>query len=407
MPNLGEALVAARARKGWSLRDAERATGVHNAHLSQIEKGVIQRPSPTVLFSLAEAYAIDFEELMRMGGLSAPDEAATLGVAFRAVQDLSPDERREAVRFMRDLSARQEPRPDPLREVNDFAKRQIRERTDHVLSSAGVIDTFPTPLDAVAAAAGIRETVDVGQLPPSLVARKPSWLGRVIGAYLFREEVAFVDRTQSVGRLRFTQGHETTHKILPWHQRAFCLDDERIFRDVEDYLDLEANVGATYLLFQGERFHRMALQYQTSIETPILLAEQFATSYHATIRYYVEYHPDELGLVIAGQYPRRGGRIPIWTSTQSSRFRERFGNMASILPSILPETDGPIPASRLVTAARAAPGKVSEETVICDLDGNQRTFVAECWFNQHSNFILISPKVRVRLGRRVRLRPSG
>jgi transcriptional regulator with XRE-family HTH domain len=36
MAALGETLAEARQTKGWSLRDVERMTGIHNAHLSQI-----------------------------------------------------------------------------------------------------------------------------------------------------------------------------------------------------------------------------------------------------------------------------------------------------------------------------------------------------------------------------------
>ena len=41
---LGGELRGARQARGLSLRDVERATGVHNAHLSQIETDSIQQP---------------------------------------------------------------------------------------------------------------------------------------------------------------------------------------------------------------------------------------------------------------------------------------------------------------------------------------------------------------------------
>ena len=66
--SLGKKLAAARAARNWSLREVERRTGIHNAHLSQIETGAIERPAPNMLWALAEVYELDLAELMRMSG---------------------------------------------------------------------------------------------------------------------------------------------------------------------------------------------------------------------------------------------------------------------------------------------------------------------------------------------------
>lgn len=68
MTALGKTLTAARERKGLSLRDAERSTGVSNAYLSQIENGKIAAPSPNVLHKLATLYGISYAVLMREAG---------------------------------------------------------------------------------------------------------------------------------------------------------------------------------------------------------------------------------------------------------------------------------------------------------------------------------------------------
>jgi transcriptional regulator with XRE-family HTH domain len=97
---LGEVLFKARTDKGWSLRQAEERSGIHNAHISQIEKGVISRPSPTVLNSLAQAYDLDFTVLMQLAGIADSDDSATLGAALNALHRLSPDRQREALAFI-------------------------------------------------------------------------------------------------------------------------------------------------------------------------------------------------------------------------------------------------------------------------------------------------------------------
>ncbi len=61
--DLGGLLADLRTAKGLSLRQVEEATdrAVSNAYLSQLEKGKIQKPSPNVLHSLAEVYAVPNE----------------------------------------------------------------------------------------------------------------------------------------------------------------------------------------------------------------------------------------------------------------------------------------------------------------------------------------------------------
>lgn len=59
MTDLGTRLAGARKRLGWSLRAAERASGVHNAHISQIETGAIAQPGFAVVARLAKAYGLE------------------------------------------------------------------------------------------------------------------------------------------------------------------------------------------------------------------------------------------------------------------------------------------------------------------------------------------------------------
>jgi hypothetical protein len=67
-----------------------------------------------------------------------------------------------------------------------------------------------------------------------------------------------------------------THKLIPWHEASYQLDDENgLFRETEVLLEVEANLAAALLIFQGRCFHDRALDYENSIKTPILLADQF------------------------------------------------------------------------------------------------------------------------------------
>jgi transcriptional regulator with XRE-family HTH domain len=105
---LGRKLQKAREERGWSLREVEEKTGIHNAHLSQIEKGKIERPDPNILWTLATLYELSFPELMRLAGHVERDHSDTrrrslAGAALYALDDLSPNEQRQVLDFMADL----------------------------------------------------------------------------------------------------------------------------------------------------------------------------------------------------------------------------------------------------------------------------------------------------------------
>jgi transcriptional regulator with XRE-family HTH domain len=109
---LGATLKQARIDAGLSLRDVERRTGVRSGHLSQIETGVIARPEPAILWSLAATYGVDFSRLSALAGHGGAEGSARqrrrMTVALRAMSELSPAEQAEALRFMAELKARRD-----------------------------------------------------------------------------------------------------------------------------------------------------------------------------------------------------------------------------------------------------------------------------------------------------------
>ncbi len=288
--------------------------------------------------------------------------------------------------------------------VNDLAQRQILAASTRALQRAGAVGTVPTPLDEVGEAAGVEDVIDIGQLPEELVVNKPSGLKKLLGAFLFRAETAFVDFTQSKGRARFTQAHELGHRIVPWHETAYVLDDERrLFRETEDLLELEANLAGAHLIFQGPHFFERALDYETSLRTPILLADVFDASCAATIRYFVEHHPDPLAVLVAGRYPRADGTVPIFLALESPSFHKWFGAIAGHFPTqSLPLNDTHV-LGPLLMEARDAIDPPATEVKILDLNKRHRRFVAEAFFNQHCYFVVFTPVTRLRLGRRVKV----
>jgi len=66
--DLGPHLKAVRKERKWTLREAERRSGVPNAHISQLETGAIRSPGLAVLIRLGAAYDLPLTELLALAG---------------------------------------------------------------------------------------------------------------------------------------------------------------------------------------------------------------------------------------------------------------------------------------------------------------------------------------------------
>jgi transcriptional regulator with XRE-family HTH domain len=104
-----------RTAKGLSLRQVEEATdkAVSNAYLSQLENGKIKKPSPNVLHSLAEVYAVPYEALMEKAGYLLPSEGNATGHRRRltafAIDDLTAEEEEELLKYLAFIRSRNAP----------------------------------------------------------------------------------------------------------------------------------------------------------------------------------------------------------------------------------------------------------------------------------------------------------
>ena len=110
---LGQYLASIRADRQLTLREVEEATDkqVSNAYLSQIEHNKIQRPSPNVLYALAELYSISFENLMELAGyLLAPTRRTGKErhgrVATFAEHNLTREEESELMKYLQFIRSR-------------------------------------------------------------------------------------------------------------------------------------------------------------------------------------------------------------------------------------------------------------------------------------------------------------
>jgi transcriptional regulator with XRE-family HTH domain len=96
----------ARHDRAMSLRDVERATGISNAHLSQLETGTIERPDVALLWDLATLYDLEFDELAVLAGHIKGPGRRRISVALRALDGLTDEEHDQALRYIAELTRR-------------------------------------------------------------------------------------------------------------------------------------------------------------------------------------------------------------------------------------------------------------------------------------------------------------
>jgi len=115
---LGTYLKSVRMTAGLTLRDVEdRSAGVvKNGYLSQIEKGLINKPSPGILYELAEIYGVSYRTLLIYAGHHVPEEEvapelrAIADLPLRAFAELDAEDRQALIEYAAFLRQRKKGR---------------------------------------------------------------------------------------------------------------------------------------------------------------------------------------------------------------------------------------------------------------------------------------------------------
>jgi hypothetical protein len=298
-----------------------------------------------------------------------------------------------------------------IRIIDPSEVERIRRVARGALVKADALGRIPTPLEDVARAAELsppEELFDLGELPGGLreIARK--LMGKIRGALDVREQTIYVDRTLSVVQQRFAHGHEIGHYAMPWQRDFYYADDDQNLRpETRVLFEAEANRFSAEVLFQLERFTEMASDYRLGLAAPIELAGLWETSRHATIRRYVEVNPRECALVILGKYPvptHTGTCLKVLVAIDSGSFRERYGQIGSLVPELLAVDRWPAAADALSALQGDLDSPIgSGEITLPETKRGRRTFAYEVHSNSYSAFLMIFRRSRSPLGKRRRL----
>lgn len=300
--------------------------------------------------------------------------------------------------------------PTTAAESSDVAAELVRQRLSAALRTAGAEGIIPTPLEVLERSAGIGEVIDIRefnavQRDAHRRRRTPGKaLRRFVGAIFFKPRVVLVDTSKPEPMRRWTEAHEIAHKLLPWHeQNSYLDDDESLAPHTKVQQEREANLGAAQILFQGKPFWDRCLDYQQGISVPVALAGDFAASITATLRYFVETHPDRMALVCASRYVQNGARR-ITYSVESPTFLAQHGPARDFFGGDTISVVGSGANSSVADAMRTASADREVgygELVSRDKGGAPVRFDVETFFNGYSMFVLLKPHRKVAFGRRL------
>lgn len=268
------------------------------------------------------------------------------------------------------------------------ARRTISRLCADVLDRSGAAGVVPTPLDAVQETLGIRARVELGR--PAGVPGPSALHERVLGAVWFEERTLFVNATQTPGRRRFTLAHELAHVVCPWHETVLRIDTAgELFGALGTGIEAEANFGAAELIFQGRGFALAARPHERSLTTAFALAERFGASRQAAAHQYVLDHEAPMAVAIAGRWPGRDGRLPVWRSVESASFLSAFGRFAPA-GGITTREGADAPFAAAIDAARRSSQPVTDHVQLRDRGGALHRFRADVFNNRHCNLVFVA-----------------
>jgi len=283
-----------------------------------------------------------------------------------------------------------------LQESSEEIKRQAKR----LLSAAGVKDKLPTPREDIVATARLVEigAIDLSKCEERWVTRGISILKGALSKFRglldFREKLIYVNPDIHHSQIVFVTYHEVMHRMLPWHEGLFDphLDTNySIDPWIATGLEAEANLGASLIQFQIDKFAKELKGLPLCLPSAIHLAERFETSLHSTFRKYIEDSTRSCALLIletlTGQAIDGQPILQLWYPLQSAAFTEEFG-----------EVDWEkfyYPGNPVYDTVFLGSLKLVHEgeIIISDLKGFKKKCKIETFCNMFNHFALVYPIV--------------
>lgn len=344
--DLGGRLRQRRESRGWSLREVAAKAGVNHGYLSQLERGDVAEPAPSMLHKVAEGYDAPFQVLMQWAGYvesSEGDLTPNQAMALKYLgSDISEDEL-EAIRAVLDVLRRRatfgaaEERLDGHLAGEELGA--IRDQVLRLLRRSDALGVVPTPLDhvmevsrLVAAGEITLEEAEKLQLREVFGSLVDKVLNSLQGIIHRGAREIWVQPDLPVLRRQFVTAHEIGHDLLPWQRELAYVDDEKRLRDdVRIRFEREANQAAIELLAQGDALRQEADDSRITVSLLSDLSAKYLISLQATARRVTEETLQDAAMAI--RFRGQSGAVGPYHVYCSRTFQARFGWASTTLPA--------------------------------------------------------------------------
>jgi Zn-dependent peptidase ImmA (M78 family) len=290
---------------------------------------------------------------------------------------------------------------DPVLSHAQF--EDIRVKADRLLREAGAYGNFPTPVANIMNAAKVhldeRNSLDSNMI--HRLYRKATdvikhALDKVLGIFDVRANTIYYDHSIHKAKKPFLLLHETGHSYLEWQRATYAfLEDGKtnLAPEVSEAFECEANVFASEVLFQVDKFTQLAEDMPLALATPMSLAKKFGASIYSSVRRFAT-TTSRCCVILVLEPPLTTDGVAVFAlrrALPSKSFLLKYGD-------VLWQRD----FSRLNFPSRALPhigGSIQKVVKPAKIDitigGVKQNFTAEAFNSTQNVFLLLYPENQI------------
>ncbi|MGZ3720717.1 MAG: hypothetical protein ACXVB8_20565 [Bdellovibrionota bacterium] len=208
------------------------------------------------------------------------------------------------------------------------------------------------------------------------------------GLWLPDSNQILVDLSVVEKKRKWVNAHEVSHKIIPTHSQFFQADTaETLDPEYHEMLEMEANYGASALIFMGQRFTTEAVDVAPCFKTIELLSKRYQNTLATTLRRFVllSHNLPMLGMI----------STPYWKELPEGQpSRCRYFIPSPLFADQFSAVE-PLAALKLVDGYTVPKrgGMVGTDTLeLVDDNGLRHEFLAESFFTSYDLLTLICHK---------------
>jgi hypothetical protein len=284
------------------------------------------------------------------------------------------------------------------------SRPEIAQRARTLLTRGDCLGILPTPIEHLYDVAKIEEVeIDEeamaftwGRFSDAARNMVMGLLNKVRGAADLKKRVVFMPQNDTAPRILFARAHELGHQELPWHylNHEYLDDNQTLSPRTKEKFEVEANLFAAEVVFQGERFRELAGQYRPEFASTFELARMHGASRHATFWRFVEMHDEPIaGLVY---YPASPDSSPegiqagfvLQNIVRSTRFSNRYGQLTF---------DGRLDSKHEWALARLSDSEPVMGEMQLMVNGAAEPFLWEAFWNRYCLMVLVRRRPALRL----------